>query len=123
VLRHVKRLVADGGQAVLVDIVDPHGRWGSRDWQIQEAFRDAEDSYRNRSRDHNVAADVLRLRLHPVWLEQATTDVPLTRPEFHAAYTAVFPGAEFTDDLHEVVAAMHWPAPARPPTENTASGR
>jgi hypothetical protein len=23
VLRHVKRLVADGGQAVLVDIVDP----------------------------------------------------------------------------------------------------
>jgi 2-polyprenyl-3-methyl-5-hydroxy-6-metoxy-1,4-benzoquinol methylase len=112
VLPHVKSLVAGGGQAVLMDIVDPNGRWGSRDWQIQEAFRDAEDSYRNRSRDHNVAADVLRLRLHPVWLEQATKDVPLTRPEFHAAYSAVFPGAEFTDDLHQVMAAMHWSSPA-----------
>jgi hypothetical protein len=30
-------------------------------------------------RDHNnTAADVLRLRLHPAWLEQAPTDIPLT---------------------------------------------
>jgi SAM-dependent methyltransferase len=112
VLPHVRSLVADGGQAVLVDIVDPHGRWGTREWQIELAFRVAEESYRNRSRDHNVAADVLRLMLHPVWLEQAANDPPLSRPEFHAAYNAVFPGAEITDDLEEVIAAMHWSDPA-----------
>jgi hypothetical protein len=40
---------------VTIDIVDP-GTWASRDWHIQEAFRDALDSYRNRSRDHNTCS-------------------------------------------------------------------
>jgi SAM-dependent methyltransferase len=111
VLPHVKSLLADGGHVVIVDVVDP-GSWASRDWHIQEAFRDALDSYRNRSRDHDTAADVLRLRLHPAWLEHVATDIPLTRPQFHSAYAAVFPGAQFTDDLNHVVAAMHWAAPA-----------
>jgi SAM-dependent methyltransferase len=109
-LPHIKSLLAAEGHAVIIDIVDP-GTWASRDWHIQEAFRDALDSYRNRSRDHNAAADVLRLRLHPAWLEHVTTNIPLTRPLFHTAYNAVFPGAQFTDDLNPVVAAMHWQAP------------
>jgi SAM-dependent methyltransferase len=109
-LPHIKSLLAAEGHAVIIDIVDP-GSWASRDWHIQEAFRDALDSYRNRSRDHNAAADVLRLRLHPAWLEHVTTNIPLTRPLFHTAYNAVFPGAQFTDDLDYVVAAMHWQAP------------
>lgn len=110
VLPHIKSLVAPGGHAVLVDIVDP-GRMHSRDWHIEFAFRDAEDSYRNRSRDHNAAADVLRLRLHPAWLDLVTTTLPLSRQEFHDSYAAVFPGAEFTDDLHQVVCAVHWTCP------------
>jgi SAM-dependent methyltransferase len=112
VLPHIKSLLADGGHAVIVDFVDP-GTWTSRDWHIQEAFRDALDSYRNRSRDHDAAADVLRLRLHPAWLEHVTTNIPLTRPVFHDAYAAVFPGAQFTDDLNHVVAAMHWAGPGQ----------
>jgi SAM-dependent methyltransferase len=121
-LPHVKGLLADGGHAVLIDLVDP-GTWTSRDWHIQEAFRDALDSYRNRSRDHDTAADVLRLRLHPAWLEHVTTCIPLTRPLFHDAYNAVFPGAQFTDDLNDVVAAMHWAGPAGGPTGSAAGGR
>jgi SAM-dependent methyltransferase len=121
VLPHVKSLLADGGHAVIIDIIDPGG-WTSHDWHIQEAFRDALDSYRNRSRCHDAAADVLRLRLHPAWLDHVTTCIPLTRPQFHAAYAAVFPGAQFTDDLNHVVAAMHWTdlAVCRP---GTAGGR
>jgi SAM-dependent methyltransferase len=109
VLPHIKGLVAPGGHAVLVDIVDP-GQWTSRDWHIEEAFRDALDSYRYRSRNHEAAADVLRLRLHPAWLEHVTTNIPLTRPLFLSAYRAVFPGAQFTLDLDNVVAAVHWQA-------------
>jgi SAM-dependent methyltransferase len=111
-LAHVKSLLADGGHAVIIDIVDP-GTWASRDWHIQDAFRDALASYRNRSRCHDAAADVLRLRLHPAWLEHVTTCIPLTRPLFHTAYNAVFPGAQFTDDLSPVVAAMHWTDPGQ----------
>jgi SAM-dependent methyltransferase len=109
VLPHIKGLVAPGGHAVLVDIVDP-GQWTSRDWHIEEAFRDALDSYRHRSRNHEAAADVLRLRLHPAWLEHVTTNIPLTRPLFLSAYRAVFPGAQFTLDLDNVVVAVHWQA-------------
>jgi SAM-dependent methyltransferase len=94
------------------NVVDP-GTWTSRGWHVQEAFRDALDSYRNRSRDHNAAADVLRLRLHPVWLDHVTTRVPLTRPLFHAACNRVFPRAQFTDGLNHVAAAMHWTDPGR----------
>jgi hypothetical protein len=83
------------------------------DYQVADAFRDAEESYRERSRDHRVAAKVLELHLHPAWLDHALNDVPLTRPEFHRRYAEAFPGAEFTD-LHRVVTAMRWTAP-RPP--------
>jgi SAM-dependent methyltransferase len=109
-LPHLRSLVAPGGRVVVIDIVDPGG-WWSLDWHIAEAFADAEESYRRRSKDADVAADVLRLRLHPVWLEHSTSDIPLRRQEFHQRYSAVFPGAEFTDDLHKEVAAMSWRAP------------
>jgi hypothetical protein len=82
---------------------------------VSEAFRDAEESYRRRSRTPEAAADVLRLRLHPAWLEHVTTNIPLTRDGFHAAYSEAFPGAEFTDDLNHVVAAIHWQAAERAP--------
>lgn len=111
VLPHVRSLVAPGGTVVVVDIVDP-GQWRSIDWHISQAFVYAEESYRNRSRDHNVAADVLRLFLHPTWLQHMKDNIPLTRSEFRRHYSTVFPGAEFTDDIYSVVAAMKWRAPA-----------
>jgi SAM-dependent methyltransferase len=110
VLPHVKRLVAPGGHVVIVVIVDP-GEWHSRDWHIAEAFRDAEASYRHRTRTAEAAADVLRLRLDPAWLDHVLTDIPLTREGFHRAYATHFPGATFTDNLDPVVAAVHWQAP------------
>jgi trans-aconitate methyltransferase len=109
VLPHLLSLVAPGGDIVVVDIVDP-GHWRSRDWHVAEAFRDAEESYRVRSQSPDVAAEVLRLRLHPAWLEHVTTNVPLRRDEFQRRYGAIFPGARFTD-LHKEVVGMYWHAP------------
>jgi 2-polyprenyl-3-methyl-5-hydroxy-6-metoxy-1,4-benzoquinol methylase len=109
VLPHLRSLAAAGGAVVVVDIVNP-GEWRSRDWHIGEAFRDAEESYRQRSRDAQVAADVLRLRLHPAWLEHVTTNIPLSRDEFHRRYGTTFPGATFVD-LHREIVGMHWRVP------------
>jgi SAM-dependent methyltransferase len=106
VLPHLRSLVAPGGHLARIDLTDPGG-WGTLDWQIASAFTDAELSYRHRSRDLNTALDLLRLRLHPAWLTHATTDIPLTRDQFHTAYTATFPGAELTD-LNPVITAVHW---------------
>ena len=106
VLPQLRSLVAPGGAAVIIDITDPGG-WATLDYQIQDAFADAEESYRERSRDHRVAAKVLELHLHPTWLQHALTDVPLSRDEFRTSYGAVFPGAQFAD-LHRVVTAMRW---------------
>jgi 2-polyprenyl-3-methyl-5-hydroxy-6-metoxy-1,4-benzoquinol methylase len=109
VLPHLRSLVGPGGDVVVVDIVDS-GHWRSLDWHIAEAFRDAEDSYRARSQDPHVAAEVLHLRLHPAWLEHVTTNIPLDRAEFRRQYGAVFPGAAFVE-LREEVAGMHWRCP------------
>ncbi|HVQ94785.1 MAG TPA: class I SAM-dependent methyltransferase [Mycobacteriales bacterium] len=109
-LPHLRSLVAPGGHLAIIDLVDP-GPWRDRDWHVQRAFEDAEDSYRNRSRSAEVAADVLRLRLHPTWLEHAAANVPLPRAEFADRYRAAFPGATFTD-LHDDITAIHWRAPA-----------
>jgi hypothetical protein len=106
VLPHLRSLAAPGGHVVVVDITDPGG-WATMEYQVQDAFRDAAESYRDRSRDYRVAAKVLELHLHPFWLDHALNDVPLTRPAFYAAYGAAFPGAAFAD-LHRVVTAMHW---------------
>jgi len=110
VLPHLRSLTKPGGHLVLVDITDP-GDWRSLDWHIHEAFADAEESYRSRSRDSDVAADVVRLRLHPAWLEHVTTNIPLTTDQLHQQYEAVFPGVEFAA-LHMEVTAAHWRAPS-----------
>jgi len=109
VLTHLRSLVAPGGQVVVIDITDPGG-WATLDYQITDAFRDAEESYRHRSQDHRIAARVLELHLHPVWLEHCLNDQPLTRPQFTQHYSEAFPGAQFAD-LHRVITAMHWRAP------------
>lgn len=105
-LRHLRSLVAPGGTVIAIDLTDPGG-WATLDFQIRDAFLDAEESYRHRSRDHRIAAKVLELRLHPLRLEQALSDGLLTRPAFRRHYAAAFPGAAFAD-LHHAVTAMRW---------------
>ena len=110
VLGHVRGLVAPGGTAVLIDVTqDPDAEhpWDSMEGQLDDAFRDARESYELRSKNHAVAADVLKLHLHPLWLRHCFTDVPLTRPEYVDRYSAAFPGAHFTS-LHRVQTATLW---------------
>ena len=73
VLPHLRGLVAPGGSVLVIDITDPGG-WATLDYQVRDAFRDAEESYRERSRDHRIAAKVLELHLHPLWLELSPAD-------------------------------------------------
>lgn len=113
VLEHVRRLVAPGGTAVLMDLnqdADAEHPWDSMEYQIGDAFQDARESYELRSKNYAVAADVLKLHLHPLWLQHCLTDVPLTRSEFVDRYGAAFPGARFTE-LHRVQTGMVWTRP------------
>lgn len=110
VFAHLRRLVAPGGRIVVADIVDPGG-WGDRDWHLEEAFRAARGFYELSGGDPDAAADVLRLMLHPRWLEMMVADRPPDRATFHRHALAAFPGATLCDDLHPVVCALSWQAP------------
>jgi SAM-dependent methyltransferase len=109
VLRHVRALVAPGGVAVIVDIVSP----GPRS-PLMHRWWGVTDAARTLARRRSVADSwtVLRLRQHPVWMRHARLNHPLTRPGFHRAYAACFPGAEFTDDIDPFVCAVRWTAPS-----------
>jgi SAM-dependent methyltransferase len=111
VLPHVRRLLVPGGHLVVVDIVNPGG-WGDRDWHVEQGFAGARAFYRLAGDDPEVAADALRLLLHPRWLDLMTVDIPPTREQFHRHAAATFPGAVFNDDLHPVMCAVAWRAPA-----------
>ena len=98
VLPQVRSLVAPGGVAILADIVDP-GSWPSRQFHLDRAFSVARVVY-ERTGDPEAAADVLRLLLHPRWLDMEMAEPPVSREEFHHDYRNAFPGAVFNDDLH-----------------------
>lgn len=115
VLPHVRSLVAPGGTVVVADIVDPGG-WPTPEFHQERAWGDARLVHQLTG-DPEAAADVLRLLLHPRWLELAGSDTPLTRDRFHQAYGAVFPGAAFADDLNPLMCGMVWQAP--PPSPRT----
>lgn len=110
VFRHVRRLLAPAAQLVVADIVDPGG-WGDRDWHIGQAFTGARSFYELAGGDPDVAADTLRLLLHPRWLDMTTTDIPPIREQFRQHASEVFPGAVFNNDLHPVMCAFAWRAP------------
>jgi 2-polyprenyl-3-methyl-5-hydroxy-6-metoxy-1,4-benzoquinol methylase len=110
VLPHLRTLVAPGRYLVVIDIINPGGWDAGRDWHVRAAFAAALESYLDRSRDLDTAVAVLRLMLHPAWLDHVTTNIPLTLIEFVNHYGAAFPGARFTQ-LSPVVAAVQWRAP------------
>ena len=109
VLPHVRSLVTPGGTLVVADIVDP-GAWENRDFHVERAFADARLVYQLTG-DGEAAADVVRLLLHPRWLDLTDADTPLTREVFHRVYQDAFPGAVFVDDLNPVMCGFVWRAP------------
>lgn len=113
VLAHARDLVAPGGRLVVVDIVAPEG-WGDRDWHVAQGFDAARGFYQHSGGDPDVAADVLRLLLHPRWLDMLMTDHPPTREELHRHAAHTLPGAQVHDGFDPVVCAVAWrhPAPA-----------
>jgi SAM-dependent methyltransferase len=112
----VKGLLAPGGTAVLVDMINP-GDWTNPDWHITRAFTNAENAYRA-SRNPADPIDLLRLLLHPAWLAMTTADTPLTRTEFHRTYSHTFPDADI-NDLNPLMAAAIW---HKPPATDDPTG-
>jgi SAM-dependent methyltransferase len=110
VLPHVRSLVAPGGTLVVADIVDPGG-WRTREFHLDRAFTDARVVHQLTG-DGAAAADVLRLLLHPRWLELTAADTPLSRDGFHKIYADAFPGAAFYDHLNPLMCGMVWKSPA-----------
>jgi SAM-dependent methyltransferase len=118
VLAHVRSLVAPGGTAVIADIIDPGG-WDTGEFHVDRAFGEARQLYQLTG-DPQDAAGLLRLLLHPRWLEMAAAEPPLTREAFHRHYSDTLPGVVFTDDLHRLMCGAVWRNPATP-TQPAAS--
>ncbi len=111
VLGHLRRLVAKGGTLLVVEPVRPP-TWGSRDWQVDFAFRMARAAW-EATGDMDDVASTLRLLLSPTWLEISETSVPSTREDFIREYSAALPGVtieEGYDILGVGVVAASWRA-------------
>ena len=91
-LHHLRRLVASGGTAILVDNVasrpTPPG-WVYRLGAVREFPADL------RRHGSPQAWWLLKFRTSPAWLEHLTSDHYLSRHAFEQRYGAVFPGARF----------------------------
>jgi hypothetical protein len=90
---HLRRLVAPGGLAVLVDNVAPRPtppRWVYRLGAIRDLPADL--------RGHGLqrAWWLLRFRTSAPWLDHLASDRYLSRSAFEQRYGAAFPGAHFS---------------------------
>jgi hypothetical protein len=82
-----------------------------RRWFIGEALRTLAADLARRRRPAAQAWELFRLNTDPAWLDHLTTDRFLNPAQFTQRYSAVFPGARFTD-LYRA-RAMCWDAPTR----------
>ncbi|MGH3973677.1 MAG: class I SAM-dependent methyltransferase [Pseudonocardiaceae bacterium] len=89
-LGHLRRLVAKGGTLLVLEPVWQSG-WGSRDWQVDLAFRAARAAWEVTG-DLDDVAVALQVVLSPMWLEVTGISVPLTREDFLREYPAALPG-------------------------------
>ncbi|MGH3899640.1 MAG: class I SAM-dependent methyltransferase [Pseudonocardiaceae bacterium] len=111
VLGHLRRLVAKGGTLLLMETMWQPG-WGSRDWQVDFAFRAARATWESTGDPDDVAA-ALQFVLSPTWLEMAEKiSVPPPREDFLREYSAALPGVtiEEGDLLGFGVCAVSWRA-------------
>jgi hypothetical protein len=109
VLGHLRRLVAKGGTLLLMEGMWEPG-WGSRDWQVDFAFRMARGAWEATGDLDDVVA-TLRFVLSPTWLEMAEKiSVPLAREDFLREYSAALPGVtiEESDLFGFGVFAVSW---------------
>jgi len=104
-LAQIRGLLRPGGQAILIDNVDPRHR-APRSWFVQEAVRGLAGDVLHHRRPISEAVEVFRLSVHPAWLDHLASDVFLTPAEFAVRYTAAFPGAEITPMYR--ACALHW---------------
>jgi SAM-dependent methyltransferase len=91
-LRHLRRLVALGGTAILIDNVAPRPtppRWVYRLGAIRDLPADL------RRHGWQPAWWLLKFRTSTAWLEHLTSDRYLARQELEERYGAVFAGARF----------------------------
>ena len=95
-LHRIRDLRNPSGRVVLFDnvaVTPAVPRW----WFRGEALRRFAGDLWGRRRPWREAVEVLRLQMHPAWLDHLTTDRFLSPAEFRRRYGAVFPGAQFTD--------------------------
>jgi ubiquinone/menaquinone biosynthesis C-methylase UbiE len=103
----IRELAAPGGRIVLIDNVAPQPAI-PRAWFIREAVRILAGDLLRRRRPPAQAWELLRLNLDPAWLDHQAADRFLSPQQFTQQYSAVFPGATFTD-LYRA-RAMCWEA-------------
>lgn len=95
-LHRIRSLLNPGARVVLLDNVAPKPavpRW----WFRREALRRFAGDVVARRRPLPEAVEMLRLLLHPAWLDHVTSDRFLSPSEFRQRYGNVFPGGDFTD--------------------------
>jgi SAM-dependent methyltransferase len=97
VLGHLRRLVAKGGTLLLMEPMW-HPKWGSRDWQVDFAFRAARAAW-EATGDIDDVAIALQVVLSPMWLEVTGMNVPLDREDFFREYSAALPGVRIEEGL------------------------
>lgn len=97
-LQGIRDLLAPGGRVVILDNVASQPavpRW----WFRREALRCFVGDLLGRRRPLREAIEVLRLQMHPAWLDHVTTDRFQSPSEFRRRYGGIFPGGHF-DDLY-----------------------
>jgi ubiquinone/menaquinone biosynthesis C-methylase UbiE len=105
-LRGLRDLVAPGGFAMLIDIVDSRGRVTRWQHRAYAARRLASDLLRG---GPGRALEIYGACTHPAWLAHVATDRFLSPGAFRAQYAEVFPGAAFT--RIDRALALTWQAP------------
>jgi ubiquinone/menaquinone biosynthesis C-methylase UbiE len=95
-LNGIRDLLTPGGRAVLLDNVSSTPAvpgW----WFRKEAVRRFAGDLMERRRPLPEAIELLRLQMHPAWLDHVTTDRFLSPSDFRHRYGEIFPGGHFTD--------------------------
>lgn len=115
-LVHLRGLTRPGGTVLLADSVDDRGAV-SRWWLRAQAWRTFCDDLLRHRRPVAEAAELLRLRLDPDWLDHQAADQLWPPAEWDAVALSVFPGAAVAQLGR--TRALCWQAPEDSDTRGT----